>query len=121
LFLYRVRAACFSLIWLFPDAYYKIMRKFTRLRAALVPYLADAALNTYDTGLGLMLPLYYNCQSLCSGASAHHSTAHAPAVLQLSMIGRRGVHGYFFASNHRQLTNSLSFSALLFLCRARVR
>jgi len=83
-------AGMFSLIWLFPDAYYKIMRKFTRLRAALVPYLADAALNTYDSGLGLMLPLYYNCQSyawrICLALAAH-----APAVLQLSMIGRRGM------------------------------
>jgi len=53
-------SANYRLIWLFPDENYKIMRKFMRLRAALVPYLADHALNTYDTGLGLVLPLYYN-------------------------------------------------------------
>ncbi len=46
-------------IWLFPNEEYKIMRAFTRLRAALVPYIADHALYTYETGLSLLLPLYY--------------------------------------------------------------
>ena len=46
-------------IWMFPNENYRIMRTFTRLRAALVPYIADHALTTYDTGLSLLLPLYY--------------------------------------------------------------
>ena len=46
-------------VWLFPWAYQNNLASFFRLRQAMVPYLYTAARRTYDTGLSVVLPLYY--------------------------------------------------------------
>ncbi|CAF1077357.1 unnamed protein product [Didymodactylos carnosus] len=46
-------------IWTYPWAYYQTMKRFTKLRQLLVPYIYTAARRTYDTSLGIVLPMYY--------------------------------------------------------------
>ena len=46
-------------IWTYPWIYQNNLARFTRLRQALIPYLYTAARRTYDTGLSVVLPLYY--------------------------------------------------------------
>jgi alpha-glucosidase len=46
-------------LWTFPWIYQNNLARFTRLRQALIPYLYTAARHTYDTGLSIVLPLYY--------------------------------------------------------------
>lgn len=46
-------------LWTFPWPYQNNLARFTRLRQALIPYLYTAARRTYDTGLSVVLPLYY--------------------------------------------------------------
>jgi hypothetical protein len=47
-------------LWTFPWIYQNNLARFTRLRQALIPYLYTAARHTYDTGLSVVLPLYYH-------------------------------------------------------------
>jgi len=47
-------------IWAYPDAYFTVMRDAFRLRYALIPYLYTQARRTYDTGISLCHPLYYD-------------------------------------------------------------
>ena len=47
-------------LWTFPWTSQKNLARFTRLRQTLVPYLYTAARRTYDTGLSVVLPLYYS-------------------------------------------------------------
>ncbi|CAF1357953.1 unnamed protein product, partial [Adineta ricciae] len=47
-------------LWTFPWIYQNNLARFTRLRQALIPYLYTAARRTYDSGLSVVLPLYYN-------------------------------------------------------------
>jgi alpha-glucosidase len=46
-------------IWAFPDIYAQAMRKAFLQRYALVPYIYTSARQTYDTGVSLLHPLYY--------------------------------------------------------------
>ncbi len=46
-------------IWAYPDAYFTVMRDAFRLRYALIPYLYTQARKTYDSGVSLCHPLYY--------------------------------------------------------------
>ncbi|CAF3801438.1 unnamed protein product [Rotaria sordida] len=46
-------------LWTFPWIYQNNLARFTRLRQALIPYLYTAARHTYDSGLSIVLPLYY--------------------------------------------------------------
>lgn len=46
-------------IWTFPWPYQNNLSRFTRLRQALIPYIYTAARHTYDTGLSVVLPMYY--------------------------------------------------------------
>ena len=46
-------------LWMFPWIYQNNLVYFTRFRQSLVPYLYTAARRTYDTGLSIVLPLYY--------------------------------------------------------------
>ena len=46
-------------IWAYPPANFEAMRSAMRLRTALVPYLYTAARATWDTGVGMVRPLYY--------------------------------------------------------------
>ena len=46
-------------LWVYPWNYQNNLARSTRLRQALVPYLYTAARRTYDTGLSVVLPLYY--------------------------------------------------------------
>ena len=46
-------------IWLYPWNYQNNLARSIRLRQTLVPYLYTAARRTYDTGLSVVLPLYY--------------------------------------------------------------
>ena len=45
-------------IWAYPD-HYPYMKAAIELRYALTPYIYDAARETYDTGVGICRPLYY--------------------------------------------------------------
>ena len=47
-------------LWTFPWIYQNNLARFTRLRQALIPYLYTAARRTYDSGLSVVLPMYYN-------------------------------------------------------------
>jgi alpha-glucosidase len=47
-------------LWTYPWTYQNNLARFTRLRQALIPYLYTAARRTYDSGLSVVLPLYYN-------------------------------------------------------------
>jgi alpha-glucosidase (family GH31 glycosyl hydrolase) len=47
-------------LWTYPWIYQNNLARFTRLRQALIPYLYTAARRTYDSGLSVVLPLYYN-------------------------------------------------------------
>ncbi|CAF1309523.1 unnamed protein product [Rotaria sp. Silwood1] len=46
-------------LWTFPWIYQNNLARFTRLRQSLIPYLYTAARYTYDSGLSIVLPLYY--------------------------------------------------------------
>lgn len=46
-------------IWAFPDRYAQAMHEAFVRRYALVPYIYTAARETYDTGISLLHPLYY--------------------------------------------------------------
>ena len=46
-------------LWTFPWAYQNNLARFFRLRQTLIPYLYTAARRAYDTGLSVVLPLYY--------------------------------------------------------------
>ncbi len=45
--------------WAFPD-HYEYMKAAVELRYALTPYIYDAARQTYDTGVSMTRPLYYD-------------------------------------------------------------
>ena len=47
-------------LWTFPWVYQNNLARFTRLRQALIPYLYTAARRTYDSGLSVVLPMYYS-------------------------------------------------------------
>ncbi|MCC6397181.1 MAG: DUF5110 domain-containing protein [Bacteroidetes bacterium] len=47
-------------IWAYPDAYFTVMRDAFRLRYALIPYLYTQARKTYETGVSLCHPMYYD-------------------------------------------------------------
>lgn len=46
-------------IWTYPSEYYSIMHDITVMRARLVPVLYTAGRQAYDSGVGMMRPLYY--------------------------------------------------------------
>ncbi len=46
-------------IWAYPDAYFTVMRDAFRLRYALIPYLYTESRKTYETGISLCHPMYY--------------------------------------------------------------
>ena len=45
--------------WQFDWPYYRGLRALFKLRQALLPYIYTAARRTHDTGLGVVLPVYY--------------------------------------------------------------
>ncbi len=47
-------------IWAYPYPYAKAMRDAFRLRYGLLPYIYTASRNTYDTGVSMIRPLYYD-------------------------------------------------------------
>jgi Glycosyl hydrolases family 31/Domain of unknown function (DUF5110) len=47
-------------IWTYPQPYFAIMKRFYRLRARLVPYIATAQRIAHETGVQVVRPLYYN-------------------------------------------------------------
>jgi alpha-glucosidase (family GH31 glycosyl hydrolase) len=47
-------------IWAFPAKYAEAMRSAFLLRYSLVPYIYTAARDTYDTGISILHPLYYD-------------------------------------------------------------
>ena len=46
-------------LWTFPWIHQNNLARFTRLRQSLIPYLYTAARRTYDSGLSVVLPMYY--------------------------------------------------------------
>ena len=47
-------------IWGYPFNYYKIMRRAELWRHSLIPYIYTASRETYETGVSICRPLYYN-------------------------------------------------------------
>jgi alpha-glucosidase len=47
-------------IWAYPPEYAEVMRDTFYFRYALIPYIYTAARNTYDTGVSICHPLYYD-------------------------------------------------------------
>jgi alpha-glucosidase (family GH31 glycosyl hydrolase) len=47
-------------VWSFPEPYSEAMRSALLLRRALVPYIYGAARETYETGISICHPLYYD-------------------------------------------------------------
>jgi alpha-glucosidase len=47
-------------VWAFPEQYAEIMRNALLLRHSFVPYIYTAARETYDTGISICHPLYYD-------------------------------------------------------------
>ena len=46
-------------IYTYPWSYYTTLRRFTKLRQSLTPYIYTQARHTHDSSLGLVQPLYY--------------------------------------------------------------
>jgi alpha-glucosidase len=46
-------------LWTYPWTYQNNLARFTRLRQSLIPYLYTAGRRAYDSGLSVVLPLYY--------------------------------------------------------------
>ena len=46
-------------IWTYPQPYFAVMKRFYRLRARLVPYIATMQRVAHDTGVQVVRPLYY--------------------------------------------------------------
>ena len=46
-------------IWTYPQPYFAVMKRFYRLRARLVPYIATMARVAHETGVQVVRPLYY--------------------------------------------------------------
>jgi alpha-glucosidase len=46
-------------LWAYPDEYFRIMREAYRLRYALIPYLYTSSRHTYESGVSIVHPLYY--------------------------------------------------------------
>jgi alpha-glucosidase (family GH31 glycosyl hydrolase) len=46
--------------WAFPEPYAEVMRNALLLRHSLIPYLYTSARETYDTGISICHPLYYD-------------------------------------------------------------
>ncbi|MFZ0821824.1 MAG: TIM-barrel domain-containing protein [Candidatus Acidiferrales bacterium] len=46
--------------WAFPEPYAEVMRNSVLLRHSLIPYIYTAARETYDTGISICHPLYYD-------------------------------------------------------------
>ncbi|MDZ7377535.1 MAG: DUF5110 domain-containing protein, partial [candidate division KSB1 bacterium] len=47
-------------IWAYPVDYFLVMREAILLRYALIPYIYTAARQTYDTGISICRPMYYD-------------------------------------------------------------
>jgi len=47
-------------VWAFPEQYAEVMRNALLLRRSLIPYIYTEARNTYDTGISICHPLYYD-------------------------------------------------------------
>jgi alpha-glucosidase (family GH31 glycosyl hydrolase) len=47
-------------VWAFPEEYSEIMRNALLLRHAMIPYIYTAARETYETGVSICHPLYYD-------------------------------------------------------------
>jgi len=47
-------------IWAFPVDYYNIMREAFLLRYRLIPYIYTESRKTYDTGISILRPMYYD-------------------------------------------------------------
>jgi alpha-glucosidase (family GH31 glycosyl hydrolase) len=47
-------------VWAFPEEYSEIMRRALLLRHAMIPYIYTAARDTYETGVSICHPLYYD-------------------------------------------------------------
>ncbi len=51
-------------IWEYPTEYFQIMSSFFRLRRALLPYIYSSARKSYDSGVSICKPLYYDYPEL---------------------------------------------------------
>ena len=46
-------------LWAYPDEYFRVMREAYRLRYALIPYTYTSSRRTYESGVSIVHPLYY--------------------------------------------------------------
>ena len=66
--------------WQFEWAEYRTLRSLFKLRQALLPYIYTGARRTHDTGLGLVLPLYYDWPELDAAYNNTHSYLYGEAL-----------------------------------------
>ncbi len=70
-------------VWAFPEQYSEIMRNALLLRHSLVPYIYTAARETYDTGISICHPLYYDYPD---SSAAYDANANGEYAFGDSMI-----------------------------------
>ena len=66
--------------WEFDWHFYVQLRRMFKLRQALIPYIYTAARRTYDTGLGMVLPLYYQWPEADKAYTFDHSYLFGPSL-----------------------------------------
>ena len=69
-----------KLPWEFDWHYYVQLRRMFKLRQALIPYIYTAARHTHDTGVGMVLPLYYNWPEMDEAYTYDHSYLFGPSL-----------------------------------------
>ena len=64
-------------VWAFPEQYAEVMRNALLLRRSLIPYIYTEARNTYDTGISICHPLYYDYSEIQAAYDANASGEYA--------------------------------------------
>jgi hypothetical protein len=64
-------------VWAFPEEYSEIMRNALLLRRAMIPYIYTAARDTYETGVSICHPLYYDYPEALEAYNANSNGEYA--------------------------------------------
>lgn len=64
-------------VWAFPEEYAETMRDALLLRHSLIPYIYTAARETYETGISICHPLYYDYPEAPEAYDAHANSEYA--------------------------------------------
>ena len=64
-------------VWAFPEQYAEVMRNALLLRRSLIPYIYTEARNTYDSGISICHPLYYDYPEVQAAYDANANSEYA--------------------------------------------